>query len=79
MLVMTSEIEQCQDLMSLKRNLYFSCLSVTIKKKGGADAADMEELGYFIYMDSMEKKQKQEQEEMMRDIFGDSSEDEEDE
>ena len=40
---------------------------------------DVEELGYFIYMDSMEKKQKQEQEEMMRDIFGDSSEDEEDE
>ena len=40
---------------------------------------DMEELGYFIYMDSMEKKQKQEQEEMMRDIFGDSSEDDEDE
>ena len=40
---------------------------------------DMEELGYFIYMDSMEKKQKQEQEEMMRDIFGDSSEDNEDE
>ena len=40
---------------------------------------DVEELGYFIYMDSMEKKQKQEQEEMMRDIFGDSSEDDEDE
>ena len=40
---------------------------------------DMEELGYFIYMDSMEKKQKQEQDEMMRDIFGDSSEDDEDE
>ena len=40
---------------------------------------DMEELGYFIYMNEMEKKQKQEQEEMMRDIFGDSSEDEEDE
>ena len=40
---------------------------------------DMEELGYFIYMDSMEKKQKQEQEEMMRDVFGDSSEDDEDE
>ena len=47
--------------------------------KGGANAVDVEELGYFIYMDSMEKKQKQEQEEMMRDIFGDSSEDEEDE
>lgn len=40
---------------------------------------DMEELGYFIYMDSMEKKQKQEQEEMMRDIFGDNSEHDEDE
>lgn len=40
---------------------------------------DMEELGYFIYMNEMEKKQKQEQEEMMRDIFGDSSEDDEDE
>ncbi len=40
---------------------------------------DMEELGYFIYMDSMEKKQKQEQDEMMRDIFGDSSEDDEEE
>lgn len=39
---------------------------------------DMEELGYYVYMDSMEKKQKQEQEEMMRDIFGDSdSEDDE--
>ena len=38
----------------------------------------MEELGYYVYMDSMEKKQKQEQEEMMRDIFGDSdSEDDE--
>lgn len=40
---------------------------------------DLETLGYFLYMDSMEKKQKQEQEEMMRDIFGDSSEDDEDE
>lgn len=40
---------------------------------------DMEELGYFIYMDSMEKKQKQAQEEMMRNIFSDSSEDDEDE
>ena len=42
--------------------------------KGGVNAVDMEELGYFIYMDSMEKKQKQEQEEMMCDIFGDNTE-----
>ena len=37
---------------------------------------DMEELGYFIYMDAMEKKQKQEQEDALRDLFGDSGEDE---
>ena len=36
---------------------------------------DMEELGYFIYMDSMEKKQKA----TSSDLFGDSSDSEDDE
>lgn len=42
---------------------------------------DLETLGYFLYMDSMEKKQKEQQEEMLRDIFGESddSENEDDE
>ena len=42
---------------------------------------DLETLGYFLYMDSMEKKQKEQQGEMLRDIFGESddSEDEEEE
>ena len=41
----------------------------------------LETLGYFLYMDSMEKKQKEQQEEMLRDIFGESddSENEDDE
>ena len=40
---------------------------------------DMETLGYFLYMNEMEQRQKEQQEEMMRDIFGDSNEDEENE
>ena len=40
---------------------------------------DLETLGFFLYMDSMEKKQKQEQEEMLRDIFGESDDNEDDE
>ena len=40
---------------------------------------DMETLGYFLYMNEMEQHQKEQQEEMMRDIFGDSNEDEENE
>ena len=36
---------------------------------------DMEELGYFIYMDSMEKKQKS----ASPDLFGESSDSEDDE
>ena len=36
---------------------------------------DMEELGYFIYMDSMEKASPNDS----SDLFGDSSEDDEDE
>ena len=36
---------------------------------------DIEELGYFIYMNEMEQKQKA----ASSDLFGDSSEDEEDE
>ncbi len=40
---------------------------------------DMNELGYFLYMDAMEKKQKEEQENALRDIFGEDSEDDEDE
>lgn len=36
---------------------------------------DMEELGYFIYMDSMEKKQNA----APPDLFGDSSDNEDDE
>lgn len=42
--------------------------------KGGANAVDVEELGYFIYMDSMEKKQKA----TSSDLFGDSSDSSED-
>ena len=39
---------------------------------------DMDTLGYFLYMDSMEKQQKAEQEAMLRDIFGEANGDEED-
>ena len=40
---------------------------------------DMDTLGFFIYMDSMEKKQKQEQEKMLCDIFGEADDIEDDE
>lgn len=36
---------------------------------------DMDTLGYFLYMDEMERKQKEEQENAMRDIFGDNDDD----
>lgn len=42
--------------------------------KGGADALDMDTLGYFLYMDSVEKQQK----EASPDLFGDSSDEDED-
>ena len=38
---------------------------------------DMDTLGYFLYMDSMEKQQQTEQEAMLQDIFGEANEDEE--
>lgn len=38
---------------------------------------DLDTLGYFLYMDSMEKQQKEQQEEMLRDIFGDTDDEEE--
>lgn len=40
---------------------------------------DMDTLGYFLYMDSMEKQQQAEQEAASPDLFGDSSDDSEDE
>ena len=40
---------------------------------------DMDTLGYFIYMDETEHRQKQEREEALRDIFGNEEENEEDE
>lgn len=40
---------------------------------------DLDTLGYFLYMDAMEKQQKAEQQEMLCDIFGDSNEDDEEE
>ena len=40
---------------------------------------DMATLGYFLYMDSMEKQQQAEQEAMLHDIFGSDDEDEEQE
>ena len=40
---------------------------------------DMNTLGYFIYMDETERRQKQEQEEALRDLFGSEEENEEDE
>ena len=40
---------------------------------------DMDTLGYFVYMDSMEKQQQAEQETILPDIFGEANEDEEDE
>ena len=38
----------------------------------------MDTLGYYLYMDSMEKQQQAEQEEMLQDIFGSDDEDEKD-
>lgn len=40
---------------------------------------DMDTLGYFLYMDSMEKQQKAEQDAMLPDIFGEANGDEENE
>ena len=40
---------------------------------------DMDTLGYFLDMDSMEKQQQAEQAEMLRDIFGEADDDEEEE
>ena len=40
---------------------------------------DMDTLGFFLYMDSMEKQQKAEQEAVLRGIFSDDDEDDEDE
>ena len=37
---------------------------------------DMDTLGYFLFMDSMEKQQQAAQEAMLHDIFGDSDDDE---
>ncbi len=39
---------------------------------------DMDTIGYFIYMDKMEQQQKQQQEDMLQDIFGEADEDDED-
>lgn len=36
---------------------------------------DMNTLGYFIYMDETERRQKEEQEEALRDVFGNDAED----
>ena len=65
--------------------LYFSFLMSfgrnhdIIEKSKEVVIMDLETLGYFLYMDSIEKKQKQEQVEMMRDIFGESDDSEDDE
>ena len=40
---------------------------------------DMDTLGYFLYMDSLERQQQTELETMLRDIFSEADEDEEDE
>ena len=40
---------------------------------------DMDTLGYFLYMDSMEKQQQAEQDAMLRDVFSSDDEDEENE
>ena len=38
---------------------------------------DMDTLGYFIYMDETERRQKQEQEETLREIFDNDEEEDE--
>ncbi len=40
-------------------------------------AMDMDTLGYFLFMDEQEKKQKAQQAQMTRDLYDDGSEDEE--
>ena len=48
---------------------------VILPVKGGADALDMDTLGFFLYMDEIENQQKEEQES----IFGNDDEDGEEE
>lgn len=57
----------------------FSDFLLKYQQKGDVATLYMDTLGYFLYMDSMEKQQKAEQDAALCDIFGEADEDEEDE
>ncbi len=59
--------------------LYFFRTVYDKMKAREAIDMDMDTLGYFLFMDEQEKKQKVRQEQMMRDLFDDAGEDEEEE